>query len=101
MVIILVLVNMARNATSFMCVGLVQPEGSWAKPTRHPPMSLPERIPSRGSSEGSVHNGLSQPSFGGNVYWSTQDFIEAHDLIRSSGKSNFQGCRIQVPTSIR
>ena len=35
------------------------------------------------------------------VSWSTQDFINAHKAVRVSGKFNFQGCRIPVPTAIR
>ena len=33
--------------------------------------------------------------------WNTEDYIKAHHLIRASGKYNFEGCRIPVPTSIR
>ena len=35
------------------------------------------------------------------VCWETNDFIKAHKLVLASGKFNFQGCRIPVPTSIR
>ena len=30
-----------------------------------------------------------------------EDFINAHKLVRESGKHNFEGCRIPVPTAIR
>ena len=33
--------------------------------------------------------------------WGTQDFILAHNLVVESGKYNFEGCKIPVPTSIR
>ena len=33
--------------------------------------------------------------------WSTEDYIEAHKLVRESGKHNFEGCRIPVPTAIK
>ena len=33
--------------------------------------------------------------------WSTQDFIEAHFAISESGKYNYEGCKIPIPTSIR
>ena len=35
------------------------------------------------------------------VGWTTEDFIEAHVLVRESGMYNFEGCRLPVPTSIR
>ena len=33
--------------------------------------------------------------------WSTQDFIVAHNAVKLSGKHNFEGCRIPIPTAIR
>ena len=33
--------------------------------------------------------------------WTTEDFIEAHMLVRQSGKLNFEGCKLPVPTAIR
>ena len=35
------------------------------------------------------------------VSWATEDYIEAHKLVRDSGKFNYEGCRIPVPTAIR
>ena len=35
------------------------------------------------------------------VSWSTSDYIKVHKMIRDSGKYNFQGCRIPIPTVIR
>ena len=32
--------------------------------------------------------------------WSTQDFLRAHVAVRESGKYNFEGCRIPIPTRI-
>ena len=40
-------------------------------------------------------------SFGGEVSWSPEDFIRAHLAVVSSGKYNFEGCRIPIPTTIR
>ena len=37
----------------------------------------------------------------GDLHWSTQDFVEAHKKVRKSGKFNFEGCRIPIPTAIR
>ena len=54
-----------------------------------------------------VNSGFSQgeapsPStFGGEVSWSTEQYIEAHLAVASSGKHNFEGCRIPIPFSIR
>ena len=33
--------------------------------------------------------------------WTTQDFLEAHRAVVKSGKRNFEGCKIPIPTSIR
>ena len=33
--------------------------------------------------------------------WTAEDFLKVHRLVRESGKFNFQGCRIPVPTAIR
>ena len=41
------------------------------------------------------------PSFGGDIKWSTEDFLDAHRAIVSSGKHNFEGCKIPIPTAIR
>ena len=40
-------------------------------------------------------------SFKGGVKWSTKDFIAAHSEVVRSGRHNFQGCKIPIPTSIR
>ena len=39
--------------------------------------------------------------FAGNVKWSTQDYIDAHVVVITSGKHNYQGCKIPIPTKIR
>ena len=35
------------------------------------------------------------------AWWDTDDYLEAHRCVRSSGKYNFEGCKIPVPTAIR
>ena len=40
-------------------------------------------------------------SFKGGGKWSTEDFIKAHKSVIKSGKHNFEGARIPIPTSIR
>ena len=45
---------------------------------------------------------LSEDSWGSRYSsWGTQDFISAHNLVVESGKYNFEGCKIPVPTAIR
>ena len=44
-------------------------------------------------------SGLSTLDLG--VSWTTEDFIEAHMAIKNSGRHNFEGCKIPVPTKIR
>ena len=44
-------------------------------------------------------SGLSSCGWG--MSWSTEDFIKAHKLVRESGRHNFEGCRISIPTAIR
>ena len=56
-------------------------------------VSLPNRMRSIGE--------LSSLSFCGEVSWSTEQYIEAHLAVVSSGRHNFQGCRIPIPTTIR
>ena len=35
------------------------------------------------------------------VSWNTEDFINAHCAMIESGKFNFEGCKIPIPTKIR
>ena len=37
----------------------------------------------------------------GKISWSTRDFLQAHKAVRASGKYNFEGCKIPIPTAIR
>ncbi|CAL4061338.1 unnamed protein product, partial [Meganyctiphanes norvegica] len=39
--------------------------------------------------------------FGGDTSWSTEEFLEVHNVIRMSGKHNFEVCKIPIPTKIR
>ena len=38
---------------------------------------------------------------GKDVSWTTEDFIRAHHAVKDSGKHNFEGCMIPIPTAIR
>ena len=42
-----------------------------------------------------------QPDFSGKVRWATSDFLHAHREVRASGRHNFEGCKIPIPTEIR
>ena len=42
-----------------------------------------------------------QVLFEGNTRWSTEDYLQAHKLIAASGRYNYEGCRIPIPTAIR
>ena len=42
-----------------------------------------------------------EPYFGGHIKWSTEEFLDAHRAVVNSGKYNFEGCRIPIPTAIR
>ena len=57
------------------------------------------RVMSFLSSEGSVIS--PDPGWSKQVSWELEDFLLAHSIIRASGKCNFEGCRIPVPTKIR
>ena len=37
----------------------------------------------------------------GDRSWTTGDFLEAHKAVVKSGRHNFEGCKIPIPTSIR
>ena len=54
-----------------------------------------------GSREGSSSSHSCSSSSSGFVKWDTGDFIEAHLAVKASGKFNFEGCRIPIPTKIR
>ena len=41
------------------------------------------------------------PALDGGAKWTTEDYIEAHKMVVSSGLHNFEGCKIPIPTSIR
>ena len=96
---ILVHAGTGRDAESGMFVGRVQRQASLGSRTRrhHTPAprvtSKVNRVP---SASASCHSG---ENWG--VCWETKDFIKAHKLVLASGKFNFQGCRIPVPTLIR
>ena len=56
------------------------------------------RVQGREGSSSSI-SCLSTSTWG--VSWDTSDFLEAHKAVKASGKFNFEGCRIPIPTPIR
>ena len=54
-----------------------------------------------------MSRGFSTPSLSGDssgkqgVSWTSEDFIRAHFAVKRSGKYNYEGCKIPIPTSIR
>ena len=67
------------------------------------PRVRPSRVGSSSSSDSSSSDGnLSRLSdCRWEINWSQRDFIRAHNLVKKSGKPNFQGCKIPIPTAIR
>ena len=63
------------------------------KSTSPHPVTVPPE-PSRTTSSPSTE-------FYGGVEWSTEDFLTAHNSVVSSGRFNYEGCMIPIPTSIR
>ena len=92
-----VLVAMEIGVSSGMCVGLVLKLASWESCTRrllvtaHPKANreFSRRI-------------LACPVFcSSEVSWNTEDFIRVHKMVKKSGRYNFEGCKIPIPTAIR
>ena len=46
-------------------------------------------------------SGTHQSSYCGDVSWTSADFIRAHEAVKESGRFNFEGCKIPIPTKIR
>ena len=98
---IMALVHMGIGVTAGTVAGPVQRMGRLVRHTKHPHIIMAlqgqgkrKRVPNIRQSDI-----LSSDSWG--EKWSTEDFIIAHNLVRLSGKCNFEGCRIPIPTSIR
>ena len=43
----------------------------------------------------------SPPTSDKEVSWTAHNYIEAHKLVRNSGKFNYESCRIPIPTKVR
>ena len=64
-------------------------------------MRHPAQGPGSLSSAPSRVNNSGQLSMSCGKGWATEDFIRAHILVKESGRYNFEGCRIPLPTAIR
>ena len=97
---IMALVPMERTVSVGMCAGCVPRQESWASGIRAQHMTA--QVPGPGlRSARSRYNFSGLSSLGWGNSWSTEGFIKAHKLVRESGRHNFEGCRIPIPTNIR
>ena len=95
----MVTAHMGPTAGSGMHVGHVEKQGSWVNPTRPQvqiaPMLGEEEVISVPSTD------LKQSAPNNVSMWSTEEYLSAHLEVAKSGRYNFQGCRIPIPTKIR
>ena len=98
---ILVLAPMAPIANAGIAARLALKQVSWVSSTGL--LTMKARVPGRHSLH-SLHNLHSVPSedpFLSPLSWDSETYLKAHRLVRNSGKYNFAGCMIPVPTAIR
>ena len=112
--------HMAVNARDGMFAGHVLQKASWENNIRLHPMTVLLQIMAKvisgfsSSSRLSIQQTNHQSGFdslsssapslsssGHGISWSTSDFINAHEAVKNSGKYNFEGCKIPIPTTIR
>lgn len=79
-------VLMERAVSAGTAVRHVPNQVSWVNSTRLRPTET--QVPTQEDGSGSTR-------------WATEDYIEAHKLVRQSGMHNFEHCRIPVPTGIK
>ena len=99
-------VVLAGTVKGGIAVGHVTRQVRWASSTR--PLHMGEGVLTKAqhhqssrSSVGSDADASSLSSFAGGVSWEPEDYIKAHLAIKESGKYNYEGCRIPIPTNIR
>ena len=95
------LAHMATGAKDGMFVGLVPSLEKWVNHIRLLLMRIRATEVGKASSGFSSCSRASSPACSEGLNWSTEDFINAHKKVVSSGKFNFEGCRIPIPTAIR
>ena len=64
-------------------------------------MKCTRRHHTRVSSRGSTNSLSCHSSSSREVSWTTEDYVRAHNRVKESGRFNFEGCRIPIPTAIR
>lgn len=95
--VIAVLVATGTGVGISITAGLAQSQASLEKLTRHHRTASPPWVSRNGSTDSfSCHTRSSRE-----VSWTTKDYISAHIVVKESGRYNFEGCRIPIPTAIR
>ena len=90
-------VLLLRDAIDCMCAALVPTPGSQESSIRHRHTKTLEGM--TGTTGHAFSSNLSSNCWG--VKWDTGEFLEAHRVVKASGKFNFEGCKIPIPTPIR
>lgn len=88
-------------ASGGIVVGPAMKPEKWENNIRPHRMDLPMLEVGRTSRVFSPSVTPSLSSFGGEANWTSDEYIKAHLAVVSSGKHNFEGCRIPIPTTIR
>ena len=91
-----VLMGMTASAGIFASPAPTQVR--WASNTKHLHMS---RVPDTHQGTAFSICSASPPTSDKEVSWTAYNYIEAHKLVRNSGKFNYESCRIPIPTKVR
>ena len=97
----LLLAHMGKGARSVMCAGRALRQVNLVSLTKLLHMTTMQL------GEGQMNSGFNPSSLSCLTSsrdvrsWTAKEFIEAHSAVRLSGKFNFEGCRIPIPTAIR
>ena len=87
----------ATGVGGSMFVGLASSQGKQGRDINPPHMATPPEANQMISGP----SDSSESRFNGDIKWSTEDFVEAHNKVVSSRKFNHESCMIPIPTSIR
>ena len=91
-------VRMGMTASAGIFARPVPTQVRWVSSTKPPHMS-----PVPDPHQGTVFSICSSipPTSDQEVSWTAYNYIEAHKLVRNSGKFNYESCRIPIPTKVR
>ena len=89
-----------KTAKGGIAAGPVQTKENQERNTNPPVPPITATVATKVKQEPSPVTG-SLDRFRGDVEWSSSDFIRAHNEVVSSGRYNFEGSKIPIPTSIR